>query len=94
MVRGELIDIIAKDYQKNFMGYLYDGENFRCYDADTEILIKCYQNNFYAAITSKVCISEDEFLTDRNHQIMKTERRETKRANRCSFALLACLLGN
>tara|TARA_A100001011_G_scaffold399324_1_gene507446 strand:- start:1751 stop:2578 length:828 start_codon:yes stop_codon:yes gene_type:complete len=79
IVRRELIEVIGKDYNKDYMGYLYDGENFRCYDADTEILVKCYNNNFFPAVTSKVFMTEDSFLTDRNVDVMKTERRELHR---------------
>ena len=78
MFRSELIDIISEDFSsKDFMGYLYDGTNFRCYDADTEILVKSYLYDFFPAITSKVYIKEDELLTDRNFKVMKTENRET-----------------
>jgi hypothetical protein len=78
MFKHKLIETISKDFEsKDFMGYLYDGTNFRCYDADTEILVKSYTYDFFPAITSKVYIKEDEFLTDRNFKVMKTEDRET-----------------
>ena len=78
MFRSDLVDRISLDFNsKDYMGYLYDGENFRCYDADTEILVKCYQYGYFPAITSKVYISEDELLTDRNFEKMKTENRDT-----------------
>ena len=78
MFRSDLIERISQDFEsKDFMGYLYDGENFRCYDADTEILVKCYQYGYFPGITSKVYIKEDELLTDRNFEKMKTENRDT-----------------
>jgi hypothetical protein len=74
LVSRELIDSISKDYKKDMYGYIYDGTNFRGYDTDTEILVKCYQNDMFPAITSKVYVEEKVNQTNENHEVMKTEK--------------------
>lgn len=74
LMRRTLLDqLITKD-DPSYINYFYDGTNFRAYDADTELIIKSYTNDFAAAITSRVHFREKSDLTDQNALVMKTER--------------------
>ncbi len=75
LMRRDLLDaIVAKD-NPSYMNYFYDGTNFRGYDADTEIIIRGYQHDYATAVTSRAKFREDLDLTDKNADVMKTERK-------------------
>jgi len=74
--RKELIDEIMNLERPSFMNFLFDGDNFRGYLSESEIIAKAYANNWAAAITTKVFSEEDEaYLLDKN-KIIKTETYE------------------
>jgi len=74
MFRREYLDEVVKENADNtYMGYFYDGTNFRGYDADTELILKAYQNNWFFGITNKVKHHEIYDLTEKNYKRMKTE---------------------
>ena len=80
MFRKECIDSIVEGIKPNVYGqYLYDGENFRCYGADTEIMMKMYQKDWFFAITSKTSMQEDYELTNKNYKRMKTDSHDLHR---------------
>ena len=59
-----------------YIDFLFDGNNFRGYLSEVEIIAKAYANDWAAAITTKVFAEEDEsFLLDKN-KIIKTESYE------------------
>jgi len=60
----------------SYLSFLFDGDNFRGYLSESEIIAKAYANNWAAAITTRVFSEEDEnFLLDKN-LIIKTETYE------------------
>ena len=70
------IDLIKKIYNPNpnsYKEFFFDGNNFRGYGTEIEIIAKCYYNDFAAAITSKVICKEDETLLKRYYKSIKTE---------------------
>ena len=74
--RKELLDEIMNLEEPSFMNFLFDGDNFRGYLSESEIIAKAYANNWAAAITTKVFSEEDEtYLLDKN-KIIKTETYE------------------
>ena len=46
--------------KSNYIDFFFDGNNFRGYGLDTEIIAKAYANNFSAAITNQVYVEENE----------------------------------
>ena len=76
LMRRELLDTLITRKNQSYMNYIYDGTNFRGYDADSELIIKGYQNDFATAVTSRASFRENSDLTDQNAEVMKTERRE------------------
>ena len=67
-----LDQLIDKD-NPTHMNFLFDGDNFRGYLSESEIIAKAYANDWAAAITTQVIAEEDEsYLLDKNKSI-KTE---------------------
>ena len=74
LFRSDFLDMIKEKENPTYMNYFYDGENFRGYDADTEIGIKTYLNDYALALTAKARFVEQLDLTDKNADVMRTER--------------------
>jgi hypothetical protein len=74
LFRRECLEDLTRDRIPNvYDEFLYDGTNFRCYGADTEIMMNAYKNNWMFAITSKASHKEDYDLTHNNYIKMKTD---------------------
>lgn len=73
LFRRTFLDTIIEKKDPSYLNYFYDGTNFRGYDADTELIIKAYKNDFAMAVTSAATFYEELELTDRNADVMKTE---------------------
>jgi hypothetical protein len=73
LLRREFIESIANKEQPDLMDFLFDGDNFRGYGSEHELIAKAYANDWAAAITSEVWASENEsHLLEQADQI-KTE---------------------
>ena len=72
----ELVEQLMNTENPSYMNFLFDGNNFRGYLQESEIIAKTYANDWAAAITTKVYAEEDEtYLLDRN-KLIKTESYE------------------
>jgi len=75
-MRRELVEQLINVDSPSYMDFLFDGNNFRGYLSESEIIAKSYANDWAAAITTKVFAEEDEsYLLDRS-QLIKTESYE------------------
>jgi len=75
-MRRELVEQLINLDSLSYMDFLFDGNNFRGYLSESEIIAKSYANDWAAAITTKVFAEEDEsYLLDRS-QLIKTESYE------------------
>ncbi len=75
-LRKELVEQLINMENPLYMDFLFDGDNFRGYLSESEIIAKTYVNDWAAAITTKVFAEEDEsYLLDRSKSI-KTESYE------------------
>lgn len=54
LVRRTLLDKLIAVDDPSYMNYFYDGTNFYGYDADTELIIKAYHNDYAVAVTSEI----------------------------------------
>lgn len=79
LVRGSLIDAIKNVQAPSFLDYVFDGTNFRGYDADVEVVAKAYANEFAAGITKRASFREDIDLTDRLAVRMRTDPQNVNR---------------
>ena len=77
IIRRELIEQILNNDNPSYIDFLFDGNNFRGYLSESEIIAKCYVNDWAAGITTKVYAEEDEsYLLEKNIEI-KTESYES-----------------
>ncbi len=76
LIRSEFLERIKEKDAPTYMNYFYDGDNFRGYDADTEVGIKAYLNDYALAVTAKARMVEQIDLYDQNADIVRTDRRK------------------
>ena len=74
--RKELVEQLINTDNPTYMDFFFDGNNFRGYLSESEIIAKTYVNDWSAAITTKVFSEEDEsYLFDKS-KLIKTESYE------------------
>lgn len=76
LIRREFIDDIKQKDTSNWMKFFFDGENFRGYGSESEIIAKGYANDWASAITTKVWVEENESYLLNQSNIIKTDRFE------------------
>mgnify|MGYP006411761511 FL=1 len=75
-LRKELVEQLINIDDPSYMNFLFDGDNFRGYLSESEIIAKAYANDWAAAITTKIYAEEDEsYLLDKS-KLIKTESYE------------------
>ena len=73
IMRKEFIEQLLNTEDPSYINFLFDGENFRGYLSESEIIAKAYVNDWAAAISTRVYAEEDEaYLLDKN-KIIRTE---------------------
>lgn len=78
LFRRSLLDALTPA-NPTIMNYLYDGNNFRGYYDDIEVIVRAYQANFASAITSNATFREAEELTLQHAKAMKTDEQALSR---------------
>ena len=76
LLRRELIESVCNFNKPDFMNFLFDGENFRGYLSESELIAKAYANDWAAAITSTVWAGENESHLINQADLIKTENYE------------------
>ena len=76
ILRKELVDQLINTDDPSYMDFLFDGDNFRGYLSESEIITKAYVNDWAAAITTAVYAEEEEAYLLDNSKIIKTESYE------------------
>ena len=75
-VHKGLVERLMNTDNPSYINFLFDGNNFRGYLQESEIIAKTYANDWAAAITTKVYAEEEEtYLLDKN-KLIKTESYE------------------
>ena len=75
-VHKDLVERLMNTDNPSYINFLFDGNNFRGYLQESEIIAKTYANDWAAAITTKVYAEEEEtYLLDKN-KLIKTESYE------------------
>lgn len=70
LLRREFLEMICDKENPEPMSFLFDGNNFRGYGCEHELIAKAYANDWAAAITTDVWASENEsHLLDHADQI-------------------------
>jgi hypothetical protein len=73
LLRKEFIESVCNINKPDFMNFLFDGENFRGYLSESELIAKAYANDWAAAITALVWAGENESYLINQADLIKTE---------------------
>lgn len=73
LVKRPLIEDIMEAQDPNMMNFFFDGNNFRGYYADLEVIAKAYANDWAAAITTDVWQIENDSHLRSKSDLMKTD---------------------
>ena len=73
IVKREFLDEIKNLDQPGHMNFLFDGNNFRGYGIESELIMKAYVNDYAAAITSEIFAEENESYLLNMSDLIKTE---------------------
>lgn len=73
LIRRDFIESIREFEEPSYMNFLFDGENFRGYESDIELVLKGYANDWATAITTKSFITEDVDILKTKADLIKTE---------------------
>ena len=72
-LRRDFIECIINHKKPDHINFLFDGNNFRGYFLESELIAKAYANDWAAGITSKVWSRENESYLINKSQKIKTE---------------------
>ena len=72
-LRKEFIFDVMNNQKPGYLNFLYDGNNFRGYGTESELIAKGYSNYWATAITSELMISENENYLLKKSNLIKTE---------------------
>ena len=73
IVKTEFLDQIKNLDQPGHMNFLFDGNNFRGYGIESELIMKAYVNDYAAAITTEIKAEENENYLSHMSDLIKTE---------------------
>ena len=73
IVKTEFLDQIKNLDQPGHMNFLFDGNNFRGYGIESELIMKAYVNDYAAAITTEIKAEENENYLLHMSDLIKTE---------------------
>jgi len=74
--RRAMLDQLINKNNPTYMNFLFDGDNFRGYLSESEIIAKSYVNDWAAAITTQVVAEEEESYLLNKNKLIKTESYE------------------
>lgn len=73
LLRREFIESIYNVEEPGYMNFLFDGSNFRGYGSESELIAKGYANDWAAAITTEVWVTENESHLIDKADLIKTD---------------------
>ncbi len=73
LLRREFIETIVSFDEPSYMDFLFDGNNFRGYCSESELIAKAYANDWAAAITSEVWSFENESYLLKSADLIQTD---------------------
>lgn len=72
-IKRQFIEDVMNLKKPYYLNFLFDGNNFRGYGLESELIAKAYSNNWAAAITSNVIVDENESYLLNQADLIKTE---------------------
>jgi len=76
ILRKEFIESIMTTENPDYMNCLFDGNNFRGYGAESELIVKGYANDWASAITDLVWAEENDTYLLTKSDLIRTENYE------------------
>ena len=76
MLRRTCIEDLEEKEDPNHMNYVFDGNNFRGYMTEHDLIARAYANDWAAAITAEVFAEENESYLLKKSDLIKTESYE------------------
>ncbi len=76
MLRKEFVEGIAIKKNPSYLNFVFDGNNFRGFLSESELIAKAYANNWAAGVTTKVYAEENESYLLNHSDLIKTETYE------------------
>lgn len=73
LLRRQFLESILEEKTPNYMNFIFDGNNFRGYLSESELIAKAYANDWAAAITSNVFAEENESYLLERSELIRTE---------------------
>ena len=73
LLRRKFIEAVMNTENPNYLNFIFDGDNFRGYLSESEIIAKAYANNWAAAITTKVFAEENETYLLEKADLIRTD---------------------
>jgi hypothetical protein len=73
LLRRQFVEMVCDTEHPDHMNFLFDGDNFRGYGSESELIAKAYANNWAAAITRLVEAGENERHLVEKAALIKTE---------------------
>ena len=77
LLRRQYIEDVMEAENPDYSNFLYDGNNFRGYGAEMELIAKGYANDWATAITSDVWSEENETYLLNRADLIKTDNYDT-----------------
>ena len=73
LLRRKFLEAIMDTDSPDYMGFVFDGSNFRGYHSESELIAKAYANYWAAAITTEVWAGENESHLLDKADLIKTD---------------------
>lgn len=73
LLRRNFIENIMEIDKPSYMNFIFDGNNFRGYLSESELIAKAYMNDWAAAITTEVFAEENEYYLLQKSDLIQTE---------------------
>tara|TARA_A100001011_G_scaffold398149_1_gene501562 strand:- start:1654 stop:2478 length:825 start_codon:yes stop_codon:yes gene_type:complete len=73
LLRRKFIEAIMEKENPNYLNFVFDGNNFRGYLTESEIIAKAYANDWAAGITTKVFAEENETYLLEKSDLIRTD---------------------
>ncbi len=76
IIKRDLIEKISDFSKLDYIDFLFDGNNFRGFGLEIELITKAYINDYCSAITKDMIVFENESYLKKDFKIIKTDSYE------------------
>lgn len=73
IIKRDLIKKLSDISKPKYIDFLFDGNNFRGFGLEVELITKAYINDYSAGITRDIIVFENETYLKNNYKVIKTD---------------------